>query len=681
MITLFFFVIFVLRLVYLDFFKSSGKPKSSRISFVVPIGLIAIILAPILYVNFSHKPGRPLSNAEILAEALDNPYDTDLKEAFALVMLKEPTNIPLRFSFIEETSRRSLVDEGEEGLKTYLFSEDSVTQRQSLAYVYARYFTEDTSLVQPLKNGPYTNFIEGTRFAHLGETEKAYHAYRKSILTEEPSNMMQREFFLFTLFNAELLENRLNNDKPVIHKLNLSVQRFIYYRSGQLIPYLGTIAKATFQKPSFIAFFAALIISICWLVFIRSLDIFRQERWLDIIIVFLLGGFFTHFCWIGYDYAEFSWGFGISGSFLNDFLYCVGVIGVGEELVKLIPWIAFIFLARKAKEPYDYILYASVSALGFAFVENFKYLEEPGNISARAIMSTVMHMFAASMVAYGFILGRYRAKSREWKILYPVFGFIAASFAHGFYDFWIISPAAKSFSYITVLFFVATTAVWFKMINNAMNNSPYYVARNFNPVYQLHIISIGLVVVMALEYLILYAEYGTNTANSLLAAGGWMVPVFLNFVSLLLLEFEVAKGRWRKFEDLIFGWLPSISRASVATDESLDNSEFEGLEVRLFVPKSNRYVGSKFPIRARCVGLVTVSGSNNWCLFQITSSFHYPGFRNDYVIIRTKEPYARLDQDKVEILMLFVPSAIRLNGEPIQTTELRFTGKAFSRPV
>ncbi len=681
MITLFFFAVFIARLIYLDYSRPSKISQKQQFRFAVPFVLIAIVLGPILIVNLLQVPGRPMTNEEIIQEAKDSPFDSDLREAFAYVMKKEPKNLPLRFSFIEETSERYIVDDREEGLKKFIFSEDSITQRQSMDYVYARYFPLDSARVLPLKNGSFTHYISGVGYANSGQPEKAYSSFSTSLLTEETTESMQIEFFRFVHFFPEL-KDKLATNSEVINELPLPYQKYVYYNTGQVFPYLGTIVKATFKRPVFIALLAALVISICWLVFIRSLDIFRKERWIDVIIVFLLGGFFTHFCWIGYDYARYTWEFQINGDFLNDFVYCVGVIGVGEEIVKLIPWIGFIFLAKKAKEPYDYLLYASVSALGFAFVENFSYLEEPGNISVRAIMSTVMHMFAASLVAYGFILGRYSAKSKEWKIIYPILGFIAAAFAHGFYDFWLISPAAKSLDIITTMFFIATTAIWFKMINNAMNNSPYYVARNFNPKYQLHILSIGLITVMASEYLILYHEFGTQSANNLLNYRGWMIPLFLSFVSLLLFEFEVAKGRWRKFEYKFFSWIPGMkSRTDEFGEDAVDNSEFEGLELRLFVPKSNRFVGSKFPVRARCVGLIHVSGSENWCLFQLNSPFDYPGHRKDYVILRTKEQHARLDQDKVEVLLLFIPQSIKLDGTPLHTHELRFTGKAFSRPV
>ncbi len=682
MITIFFFAVFIGRLIYLNYSRPSKITKKYQSGLAVPALLIAIILGPILIVNIFQEPGRTLTNEEIIELALEKPFDSDLQEAFNYVMNQEPKNLPVRFTLIEEASNRYIVDENKEGLKEFTFSEDSITQRQSLAYVYALYFPRDSELVLPLKNGPFYNYINGTRYAHLGQYDKAYASFSKSLQKEATTERMQGKCFSILMNSPYYGKEKLAEDHDFLSEFPLNIQRYIYYQSGQVLPYLGTIALASFEQPLFIALFAALVISICWLVFIRSLDIFRKERWVDVIIVFLLGAFLTHFCWIGYDYARFTWGFAISGDFINDFIYCVGVIGVGEEIVKLIPWITFIYLARKAKEPYDYLLYASVSALGFAFMENFSYLEEPGNISGRSILSTVMHMFAASLVAYGFILGRYRAKIRFWKVVFPILGFFAASFAHGFYDFWLISPAAKSLSIITFIFFVGTTAIWFQMINNAMNNSPYYLARSFNPRYQIHILSIGLILVMAVEYIILYYEYGTASANDLLNSRGWMIPLFLSFITLLLFEFEVAKGRWRNIQFKFFSWVPGMSGQSEITEElGVDNSEFEGLELRLFVPKSNRYVGPKFPVRAKCIGLITVSGSKNWCLFRVESSFNYPGHRNDYFIIRTKENYARLDQDKVEVLLLFIPDSVELDGSPLNTNELRYTGKAFSRPI
>ena len=158
-------------------------------------------------------------------------------------------------------------------------------------------------------------------------------------------------------------------------------------------------------------------------------------------------------------------------------------------------------MARKAKEPYDYMLYASISALGFAFAENLNYLENPGNIMVRSIMSTVGHMFFASIVAYTFIISRYKTKNKTMKILWPIIGFVLAALGHGFYDFWLISEAVSQYSFLTTIFFVISLHIWFVLHNNSINNSPFYTKSRFNSDIQLNLITIGIIGVMMFGYL------------------------------------------------------------------------------------------------------------------------------------------------------------------------------------
>ena len=170
----------------------------------------------------------------------------------------------------------------------------------------------------------------------------------------------------------------------------------------------------------------------------------------------------------------------ITGDPFNDFWYCVGVIGFSEEFIKLIPWVVFAIFSRKIKEPYDYILYACASALGFAFTENLYYLEESHNISGRSVLSTVGHMFDATLVAYGLILAKYRCHQIWKKIGVILLFFFLSCLSHGFYDYLLISPAQKGKLFITIIFFLLSLHFWMFMMNNAMNNSSFYDFKSVN---------------------------------------------------------------------------------------------------------------------------------------------------------------------------------------------------------
>lgn len=683
MITLFFFIVFIAGLTFQNGFRPSNKTQVWHKRFRVPLIIVAILLIPLIAINTFPSEGRILSDKEYLQYLEEKAGETATLEGYEEYMKAHPNDLEVRFKYISLASDH--YSDRKDELKTYNYSPNYFVQRQSLAYAEAYHFYSDSIDAKPIPDQRFSNYILAIEKSNQDDHEAAKEYILKEI--ELNPNYEPAYSFLIKLSIFHFPEDykRYMRQKRFVQTLPFGQQRYIYFKSGQWYKYIEIISKKVFRNISPLAFVGALVISIIWMIFLRSLDVFIREKWRDMIIVFLIGGLATNFCLIGYDFFHYSIGANLNGTMLNDFLYCTFVIGLSEETVKLIPWIAFIFLARKAKEPYDYLLYASVSALGFAFVENFMYLENPGNITVRSILSTVGHMFDASLVAYGFILGRYQAKTRLMKWIFPIAGFMAGCIAHGFYDFWLISPGFKSFYFITVIFFVISVHIWFKFLNNAMNHSPFFVARSFNPIRQLNLLGIGFASILMVEYIIFNYRFGTEEANYKISSFGWTVPVFLSYTTVLFTEFKLVRGKWKKFR---FNWMKSLSFfgnfGRIHSQDSLDNygyESYEGLRLRLFVSKSNRYVGKKFPISGACVGFISVSGVDNWTLFEVTSEFNYPGFRSDYVIIRSKLASEALNTDKAEVILLFIPAGVSIESDSLETGNLRFTGKAFARPI
>lgn len=677
MITVLLFLVFIAGITYQHYLRPSTRFAKPLNRFRVPIALICLMLVPFLFSLVLPSDGRSLSDREYLSYLEENAPLEDILETYEVLMQKDPNDLETRFEFIEHATSSATYDR--EGLATRTYSTNDTVNQQTRAFLQAYFFYGDSVKANPVKNAEYSNYILGIEKENQGSYLLAKLYYLQEMQNHPDNYRVRKKVLDFS--RKHYYEDYLKylQEEAFIQILPFHDQRFIYFRSGQWVNYLLVITRDSFDNIQFLAFIAALIISILWLLFLRSLDIFRMEKWRDILIVFALGTALAHACLFGYDFTHYMLGIQMSGNPLNDFVYCVIGIGVSEETVKLIPWVLFLLLTKKAKEPFDYLLYASVSALGFAFAENFSYLEDPFNITGRSIVSTVAHMFFSSLVAYGFILGRYKAKTRLLKIAYPLLGFVLACLAHGFYDFWIISPSVKAFAFITIVFFIVSLHLWFSFLNNAINNSPYYRVRSFNPIIQLDLLSVGIVSIFVIEFFFMSYEYGTSNAISNNLQSGWRVPVFLTYTIVLFSEFKIVPGRWRKFR-FNFGRAFSVF-TNQNRDSDMEYSTYEGLFLRLFVEKSNRFVGSKFPISGRCVGLITVSGSEDWSLFQIDTEFSFAGYRNDYVIIRTKSTKDQLTSDKVEILMLFLPVGTPVDGTPLHTQNLRFTGKAFSRPL
>jgi len=122
-----------------------------------------------------------------------------------------------------------------------------------------------------------------------------------------------------------------------------------------------------------------------------------------------------------------------TSSFWNLISTNILIVGPVEELCKWLPVFLFAFFRCEFDEPLDGIIYCLASALGFAAVENIKYLESIGAhiILIRGALTNLGHAFFAGISGYG--LGRARFATRHKTGL--MIGFLAlASLAHGLYD-------------------------------------------------------------------------------------------------------------------------------------------------------------------------------------------------------------------------------------------------------
>lgn len=224
---------------------------------------------------------------------------------------------------------------------------------------------------------------------------------------------------------------------------------------------------------SVIGILVAASISILWAVYLRRLDVFDPERWINVFLVFLLGSVTV---WLVFPISNAlnDLGFKLNGEVFNDLLYCIVGIGMVEEWVKLLPLLIIVRFKKVVREPYDFLLYASISALGFAFIENTLFILKSNfySINGRALMATVAHMTFSSVIGYGLMITTYKRTRGAW--LYLFGAFFLSSAMHGFYDFWLINPLAKRFDGLTLLFFLLTTHFWFTMKNKTINASRFF---------------------------------------------------------------------------------------------------------------------------------------------------------------------------------------------------------------
>jgi RsiW-degrading membrane proteinase PrsW (M82 family) len=118
------------------------------------------------------------------------------------------------------------------------------------------------------------------------------------------------------------------------------------------------------------------------------------------------------------------------------------------------------FLSKHFDEPYDGVVYASASALGFAAVENGYVLHAhpTGGIwIARALVALPAHVFFACL--WGYALGR----AKRVKTRVPVFppAFLAAIVAHGLYAHFVYGRGPGALLAVSPLLAMMGFFAWF----------------------------------------------------------------------------------------------------------------------------------------------------------------------------------------------------------------------------
>ena len=212
------------------------------------------------------------------------------------------------------------------------------------------------------------------------------------------------------------------------------------------------------------------IFPILFLFFLQRIDVFEREKFKDIFFVFMFGVVVSAILTIPYvpirDYI-------VQDSPCSNVIICFLSVALPEEIIKIIPFIAVLKYRKFVDEPIDYLIYASASALGFAFMENITYISnmyDLGSIVAlRSFLPLVMHMVTSSVFAFGIFL---YMNSRKTKYIF--FGLIMASILHATYN------ALDIIGIVILIFMIIYYA---RFIQSLLNISPFYDKSKENDIH------------------------------------------------------------------------------------------------------------------------------------------------------------------------------------------------------
>jgi len=315
--------------------------------------------------------------------------------------------------------------------------------------------------------------------------------------------------------------------------------------TGDYAGYYLEVIEATIQNINYPGILIASLILIAWFIYIKQLDFFDQDKPFYVYGTLLAGILSTFATLIISIFLRNGLNIQYRGEPLYDmFIHFFLGVGVVEEFMKLLPLFFIMFFTRQLKEPYDYILYACISALGFAFIENLLYFQQIDGVlvAGRALMAAVAHIMFSTFCVYGIILAKYKYKYKKSPALLFLISFTIGSFAHGLYDY----LATESMIFMLIVFFVFALQSFSIIINNTINNSRYFTYQiYFNAEQSKFKLATILSSVLAISYIIDSFKYGKSEANNIFITSCFVGALFIIFYVTNFSSLDLVKGYWR----------------------------------------------------------------------------------------------------------------------------------------
>ncbi|MCG8412098.1 MAG: PrsW family intramembrane metalloprotease [Bacteroidales bacterium] len=477
----------------------------------------------------------------------------------------------------------------------------------------------------------YLNNSIGRVYEDIGDFNQAEEYYAREIKQkgniEGAYQNLIRLFYTQSRFNDlyNLLKQRQSRKYFPSH-----LKRQLFLFNYNFLGYFESVLAHTYKNQSLIGFLGALLIMLSWLFYLRRIDIYEPEKWKHIILIFILGIIFSELTFLLGDLNSIFIGFDLNGKVLNDLIYCIVGIGVVEEFVKILPVILILRLTKAVNEPVDYLVYGSVSALGFAFAENLLYFNNygPEIITGRALTAVVFHMFLTALASYGLMLNKYKAGRGLLSDFTKLF--LLAAIIHGLYDFVLINKVFSKFSLLSVVILVFSLSFFNTLISNALSNSEFFdesIQLNKRKLQNYLIYSLSSIFMF--QYLAvsikLGSEAGLESLRNSVISGGYLII----FISANLGTINIKYRKWKPLQI-------KFPRFTLKSNNNYDNVIGEEFEIEAV--SKNRDLERIFPNKGKIIRKETVSENPEWYLFELNNHTELQDFNGRFILIKSKLP-------------------------------------------
>ena len=395
------------------------------------------------------------------------------------------------------------------------------------------------------KDIPYFNYVQGLvsyRKLHWAHYDGSEQHLLSSIEKEECLGQSYSALGkLYWAFNEDEKLHDLVYNEETAKYLPPWLNRSVYFEDFNFAGYWGLLFQQEINSWHLSGVLAAAFLLFLWLYFLRKMDIYEPEKKINLLAVFLISIISMQLL---YPMHNFLWdviGYYRPSSPTEDLWYMIISIGMIEETVKILPVLLMLKFSKAINEPFDYILYASVSALGFAFMENIGYFDGGlHNISIRGFYCCIAHMAFSATIGYGLMLAKYRGYNKYGMF---ILFFMIASFLHGFYDFWLMDWWAIQYDWVSDLMVLFMIQLWILYASNTLNVSNFYDPKiNFKAEKMKYLLMVVSILILMIGYVAIGLSWGPESALVYLQGNTVHLAFFMFFLVLSMSSMRVIRG-------------------------------------------------------------------------------------------------------------------------------------------
>ncbi len=510
-------------------------------------------------------------------------------------------------------------------------------------------------------------------YSKLKDAEKSY--IKSLVKNDCNSESYQGLVHIYYLLDAKNKLDSLLYDETKSSFIDSDLKRVIYFNKIDIINYWRNIFDNKVGSANMIGFVAAFFILILWVFFFRQMDIYEPEKWHHIVMVILLSFITIYLIYPIHDFIWYKLNYYRPSHPVSDLTYITIVVGMTEEFVKILPVLIILKFTKAINEPFDYILYASLSGLGFACIENLSYFElgSLSNIHTRGILTSIGHASLSATVGYGLMLGRYRKTYNKYLVF--VLFFLIASILHGLYDFWLMNWWAVNYWWGSMIVFIILVHLWAYYANNTINVSNFYdpkIQLNSNRINYFLIFS--LVGIVMVSYILNSFVYGHNHGELLIKSAFFEYVFYILYIPLALSSIKVSHG-----------YIAPISLPFRFLFPKKISKDLSGLEIELRtslkfeLKEEYKHIEDSLNTKATLIKRQVIDDNLESYLVQLPVSIEIDGFHHDFIVIIPEWDDYKLNHTKrVLVRILTIPSGFNSSSTFLNTSDFNFIGRAFS---